>query len=806
MADWTKVTIDIDGNPQSVELPAYAKQSTQEEMLKALEKLDGSFNTKTLEKSINNLSNETSNNSQTLKQSMDDFTKELDRSNEKIRKSYEVAIGEFTGSMFDIIGKVGLTLGGIFLTGLTVTAGRAINLGNVFNDLTKSGIAFNESQGRAVMQSLINFNNLGISTEDATDIMMDNSQVTRLLTGGIANATAEFLKLTSYGVNLGLTLDDSVNMYTKELSARTEYLNLGTVDAKQRSLLTANIVDTTRKQVIYAQALGTSVEAIQSFVRNVLDDNGAFSSALLRVPTMARENLLKGATDFLGTMRALGGEVGGELGAATLEAATFGALGFSDAAMNFVTVLPSLASTMNGAIRDFESGVLDGADVSEQFAEQLGNLSNVERDRIFAFARAGDETAKELAKAVVQFEQSAKRLEKMGLDPIPVQKGFNAFNVIVKRFSTIIDQVLNTFMSGFGDGLLDVTTSMENLTHSFFRFVNTALGDAETGLMDFGRRVGQKTAEFIDYLDGFMTALTESGMTFKELGEMIKVGISNLLQESMEALVDGLVYAMELLFTHPKVIGAMVALITALALTRGIPLVPKGPGGKLKTSTVVSSTVATTATTGAILDANGNPMKTDGPDKPKSPKKPGLGKVVGKGLFTKILAPIGAYLAVSEGVAGAQTGEGGMQKTGRGISSALNNLTFGILGKSSDEYRYQNEAFDFGNKTLAMANQSGATVDFTEETMMSAVMTAFTKDKETQEKYRQALIKFLESQDTIKSKHVALDNRNPNREGYIEPDATFSDDSMMSLLQSLNRLIKINEQTKKSTKAIEQNS
>ena len=803
MADWTKVTIDIDGNPQSVELPAYAKQSTQEEMLKALEKLDGSFNTKTLEKSINNLSNETSNNSETLKKSMDDFTKEMDRSNEKIRKSYEVAIGEFTGSVFDIIGKVGLTLGGIFLTGLTVTAGRAINLGNVFNDLTKSGIAFNESQGRAVMQSLINFNNLGISTEDATDIMMDNSQVTRLLTGGIANATAEFLKLTSYGVNLGLTLDDSVNMYTKELSARTEYLNLGTVDAKQRSLLTANIVDTTRKQVIYAQALGTSVEAIQSFVRNVLDDNGAFSSALLRVPTMARENLLKGATDFLGTMRALGGEVGGELGAATLEAATFGALGFSDAAMNFVTVLPSLASTMNGAIRDFESGVLDGADVSEQFAEQLGNLSNVERDRIFAFARAGDETAKELAKAVVQFEQSAKRLEKMGLDPIPVQKGFNAFNVIVKRFSTIIDQVLNTFMSGFGDGLLDVTTSMENLTHSFFRFVNTALGDAETGLMDFGRRVGQKTAEFIDYLDGFMTALTESGMTFKELGEMIKVGISTLLEKSMEALVDGLVYAMELLFTHPKVIGAMVALITALALTRGIPLVP---GGKMKTSTVIASTATTGAAASAILDQNGNPIKTDGPDKPKAPKKPGLGKVIGKGIGTKILAPIGAYLAVSEGIAGAQTGEGGLQKTGRGISSAVNNLSFGLIGKSSDEYRYQDEAFDFGNQTLAMANQTGSTVDFTEETMMSAVMTAFTKDKETQEKYRQALIKFLESQDTIKSKHVALDNRNPNKEGYIQPDATFSDDNMMSLLMSLDRLIKINEQTKKSTKAIEQNS
>jgi len=457
---------------------------------------------------------------------------------------------------------------------------------------------------------------------------------------------------------------------------------------------------------------------------------------------------------------------------------------------------------MNGAIRDFESGVLDGADVSEQFAEQLGNLSNVERDRIFAFARAGDETAKELAKAVVQFEQSAKRLEKMGLDPVPVQKGFNAFNVIVKRLSTILDQVLNTFMSGFGNSLQDVTTSMETLTHSFFRFVNTALGNAETGLMDFGRRVGQKTAEFIDYLDGLMTALSDSGLTLQELGEMVKVGIKELLNSSMEVLVDGLVAAMKMLFTHPEVVGALAAFFTALALTRGVPLVPKG----LKTSSKVASTTAAVTTGSVILDATGNPINSDGPDKPKSPKKPGLGKVVGKGIFTKVAAPIGAYLAVSEGVAGAQTGEGAMQKTGRGISSALDSLSFGIIGTSSDEYRFKDEAFKYGNQTLAMANQTGQTVDFTDETMLSAVRTAFKKDKETQDKYREALIQFLENQDTIKSRHVALDNRNPNSEGYIQPDATFSDDSMASLLMSLQKLIKINERNAKSTKAIEQNS
>lgn len=215
MADWTKVIIDIDGNPQSVELPTYAKESTQEEIVKALEKLGSSLDVKGLQFGLEQAAK---NNETVIKKTMDRVADEIKTNNEKIRKSYEVAGGEFGGSVFSIIEKVGLTLGGIFLTGLTVTASRAINLGNVFNDLTKSGIAFNETQGRAVMQSLINFNQLGITTEDATDIMMDNSQVTRLLSGGIANATAEFLKLTSYGVNLGLTLDDSVNMYTKELS------------------------------------------------------------------------------------------------------------------------------------------------------------------------------------------------------------------------------------------------------------------------------------------------------------------------------------------------------------------------------------------------------------------------------------------------------------------------------------------------------------------------------------------------------------------------------------------------------------
>ena len=96
MADWTKVIIDIDGNPQSVELPTYAKESTQEEIVKALEKLGSSLDVKGLQFGLEQAAK---NNETVIKKTMDRVADEIKTNNEKIRKSYEVAGGEFGGSV-----------------------------------------------------------------------------------------------------------------------------------------------------------------------------------------------------------------------------------------------------------------------------------------------------------------------------------------------------------------------------------------------------------------------------------------------------------------------------------------------------------------------------------------------------------------------------------------------------------------------------------------------------------------------------------------------------------------------------------
>ena len=811
MADWSKIKIDIDGNSQTVDLPEYAKESTQNDMYRILQKISG-IEKEELDQ-LKGIHKESLDNKKVSKENAEKVAKSLDKVSEATKKSsagFEAGLTKAGGKIGGLIGNVALTLGGAFLTAVTVTAGKVGQLGAVFNDLTKTGLLFDEAQSKTALQQITSFNRLGLSTEQAANFMMDNAQVSRTLQGRLSDVTSEFLQLTNYGGKLGLALNDSISMFSEELSARTQYLNLGRLEESQRTRMVNNIEDTTRKQIKYANALGVSVDAMQSFVRGILDDNGAFASALLRVPTMARENLLKGATDFLGTMRALGGEVGGELGAATLEAATFGALGFSDAAMGFVTVLPSLAGTMNNAISEFESGVLDGAKTSEIFAEQLGNLSNTERDRVFAFARAGDETAKELAKAIVQFEQSAKRLTEINkdLDVKGVQAGFNTFNVIMKRLGTIFDTVMNTFMQGFGMNLDTVSQKMTDLSKSVLKFINTALGDADKGLINFGKRMGEKVAEFVDYIDGFMTALTDSGTTLGELGEIIFDASTKMLENIKNAFVDGLVDGLTALFTHPDVIKAFVLLLSGRFLLGQFMKPFKGPAGRPPVTPVPGGSPKTPTPTGpqakgpTILGPNGKPIVTP----PPNTKPPGMGKNIlngGKNALKgagKAFWPIAAAFALIDGADGFMNVDpdaGFFTKLGNGLQSALSGATFGLVGKSTQEQKAENISREQTRRKIA--TPTTAYSDFKLEDLKNMRAEMMSGDKQSREEYRTLVAKLLDES--------ALKGTSTGGKGTRDEKAeTFGDDSILSVRLALEKLIRLEEKNLKANKTTADNS
>lgn len=821
MADWSKGTINIDGESREFTLPEYSRESTQADMLKALNKLAGltTEEVKTLDEVLKETkdANKTSQEEkELLKTGFEKLTKATKDQKEKEFAGFETVFTKAGGALGKVVGFTAKVLSGAFLTSVTVVTGKFNQLGQVFNDLTKQGLAFDEAQGMSVMSQIKAFNQLGMSTEEAANFMMDTARATRTLQGGLVNQLEQFQDLTKFGGALGMTLEDSVKVFGEEINRRTQYLGLGQLNARQLANMNKGIADTVKKQVQFAQALGVSTEEIQGFVDSVLGENGTFASALLRMPEAARDSMLKGATDFVGTMRALGGQVGGELGAATLEAATFGAIGFSDAAANFMMVLPSMAGTMNKAIKEFEAGTLDGADMAQQFAGQLGNLSQMERDRVFAFARAGDETAKELAKAVVAFEQSEKRLKQMNkdLNINGVQAGFNAFNTILKRIGTIFDEVINTFAQGFGEGIGDISGSLQNLQNNIIYFINKLLGgtgSAERGLENFAKKIGRKTAEFIDYLNGMFTALADSNMTLKEFGNIVYEYTMNMLDKFGDALVDGLVNALEALFTHPKVVGAFAALLamrmipfggknfskmlTALGITGLATGATPTPGDKTKTPT--------SSKTPTILGADGKPIKTDADVDASKTKTNTKAKnlIKGGGRFAgKVLWPLAVFTAVSDAVDGYQNAgdgtEGMIEKLGNSVEAVASGLTFGLIGDSASEQREKKLRRADIQKNLASTPISS--YDPTNLDTLKDLREKMTgKDKD--------LYKDLVAQILDKSAVAGQSTGGTGRMNKEERADTFTDDRDFLVLRALDKLIKLQEKNNKTNKEIADN-
>ena len=118
---------------------------------------------------------------------------------------------------------------------------------------------------------------------------------------------------------------------------------------------------------------------------------------------------------------------------------------------------------MQGVINDFNSGLIDGEGAAMAITNELGNLSEAEKNRVFLLARAGDEQAKSMANAITQFEQSADRMKKQGNTMEGVQKGFQVFNAVIMwlkgYFSQFKDmdfgQAISSIMGDIGTAMKD---------------------------------------------------------------------------------------------------------------------------------------------------------------------------------------------------------------------------------------------------------------------------------------------------------------------------------------------------------------
>jgi len=366
-----------------------------------------------------------------------------------------------------------------------------LGAGESLNDLAKVGVGFNDTySGMAETAGLGVAQLAGLTGSFGGAAALISASAKVVATQGFGNFTKSMRFASDISEELGMSLEDSMGVFSESLKSRQMLMNVGNAD---QGRMNKQIQKSTKMQMAYATAIGVSTEEMSAFVESLTRNNGLLTSSLLRFDDTLRGDVIAGIEVFASGLAGMGGQAGQDIASAFLEAGTAGAIGMSQAATGFVTALPSLAGPMNEFANAMKDGTLtqeQSKDMVNSLTGQLGNLSAGEKDRIYQMARIGDESAKTMANAIAQFEQSEDKLkevnEKFGtaFNMDAVQKGTNQFN---KMMTNISGGASNAFYSLFADP--EIMKVIEDGMAEIFAMFGMGVDDLAGSAMDAGGMV-----------------------------------------------------------------------------------------------------------------------------------------------------------------------------------------------------------------------------------------------------------------------------------------------------------------------------
>lgn len=551
-----KITLmDDNQNPYDVELPAFALDSSAQQMVSLLKKLAGETkeDTKVTEK---------------LKKGMEDAAKNIEEGNkasegaskellallEKTRKQIEengleqdpkaledynraIAKGEKSwDKSYQYLRGFGVGL-------VSVTSAVAIglfnavtNAGETLNELTRSGVGFGDAQGSSI-DALAKLSTAGI---DASQFLTNFSRAAAVLgVNKIADMSVAFDELNKSGMNLGMSLEESAERYGEELDTRAR---LGILNGVSSTQIAKETQQTMKTQQKFAQALGVSTDELRAFTNSLVTDTNILSGSLLRFNKSTQSQMVAGLKEFGTIMAGMGGEEGKGIAQAMVEASAGGALGFSSSLVAMTAVLPRLQQTTVQLSNAMQNGTLtqEGAQkMAMSFSQELGNLSQGEKERIFAMERAGVEGATEMANAVRAFTASAARIDELQLNPDNVQKGTNALNNIISKIMGTFEAFRYSFLSGLGS-IGDLGPALEKAQKIIVSSLSGLFGETSGDIKDLGKSLGEKLphyiqkmseglASFIDYIPTMVKNVTNFAKGFFSVMKVLGVVLAPVI-------------------------------------------------------------------------------------------------------------------------------------------------------------------------------------------------------------------------------------------------------------------------------------
>ena len=429
---------------------------------------------------------------------------------------------EFFGGAIGVAAEKALLLGsvaaGAVASGLTFVGNALLGAGAQLNELTKSGVGFNNTfadVGKGATEAIAGLGALGVGFEGAAQLIASNSAVVATQGFGRFQDTMKFAADTSE--ELGMSFSDSMETFGDALSRRQRQMDLGNVS---QGALNRTIQGTITAQRVYSQALGVSSEELEAFVDSLTTNNGLLTSTLLTMNSGIRNQVMGGIEVFASGMAALGGQAGQGIAEAFTDAASAGAIGLSEEAVGYITALPSLAGPMNEYIASIQNGTLtqdQAQDMVTDLTMSLGNLSSQEKARIKSLAAIGDASAQQMAQAIAQFEQSENKIRELNkqfgttFDMDLVQKGTNEFNKVLNQAKGAFS---NAFYSLFADpGVIGALNDGLKEIMGVFGF---ATDDMSGAAMDAGKLVKGLAEKAVPVIKNIMESIKGFAEYIKE--------------------------------------------------------------------------------------------------------------------------------------------------------------------------------------------------------------------------------------------------------------------------------------------------
>lgn len=479
MADIDTIRLP-DGN--IADLPAWAKDATLQTLIDETRKQNTllSKNTESVSKVLRALEKMQSDG-RISTEGVQESLKGLDSSIQSSTRKNQGA-GKALGALGWAASHVTGAIKGMSLATLGVSA-QMFAAGDALEKLNLAGVAVNQSfagVGDDLVGTVSQLSTVTGSFEESTRVI--SSFPGEFLVQGGNNFVATMLYASDSAEMLGLSMSQSMAQFGGALETRRRLLDVGAVD---QARMNQNIRRNVTLQRELGAVLGVSVDELASFTEQLLGNNDMLQVNFLRFNNSVRENLVTSITDFASVLRAKGGEVGGDIAGAFLEAANVGAIGMSDAASELVSVLPSLAEPMNRFITQFQRGELDAQGLSDAVTGLLGNLSRADRDRLFALRNISP-AARQLAAAAVQMEQAQRRAAAQGLDFSTLQQGTRNFREVITRISGFFSDV---FFSTFADPR--VMQAVEDVFSAFKNLI---------GFDENGKRIADTVRDMADWV------------------------------------------------------------------------------------------------------------------------------------------------------------------------------------------------------------------------------------------------------------------------------------------------------------------